>query len=360
MIMPFSRSRTIRDAASSLLLAVALLAMGQAGARAEGAEAAGAGTATPVAQPATLDLRLFCPVPTGRWWEDYSALGCAERMSGRDATTLTADELSWLNLGDLPAYATVDIAAVDAALATFAAEHEAREAAAREAAERANARPAPAPARPATTTRVRQPIPTFEQLEQMLAECGIGRDYVGAVGEHPCVAAAWARIVAEMPVFEVPTGPGIPALRTDWHDVMLAAVNDARSSRGVRPVAACPSLTRSAQAYAEVLRDWRTLAHIGPDGSDPFDRAVRDGYGIRIEISPGVYMVDGLVGENVAGGHASVPEAMYGWMNSPGHRSNLLNGKWAEAGFGLARADSRSDRFGYYWVQLFGDGTGNC
>jgi uncharacterized protein YkwD len=47
-------------------------------------------------------------------------------------------------------------------------------------------------------------------------------------------------------------------------------------------------------------------------------------------------------------------------MISPGHRANLLGGQWTEAGFGLARAGSSSDTYGYYWVQLFGDGTGNC
>jgi uncharacterized protein YkwD len=119
-------------------------------------------------------------------------------------------------------------------------------------------------------------------------------------------------------------------------------------------------LTRTAQAYAEVLRDWGKVSHTGPVGSTPFDRSVDGGYSIRITLSPGNFMIDGMVGENLGAGYRSVPEVMYGWMTSRGHRDNLLNGVWEEAGFGLARVTSGEDTYGYYWVQLFGDGTGNC
>jgi len=311
------------------------------------------------------DASAFCPRPTGRWWDDLSVRGCIERLTGRDHTTPVTDvELTWLDLGSLPAYATVDIDAIAASLAAYE-QHLADEAAAQAAAEAAEQAPRDAarraPARPAPSRRVRRPLPTFEQVEQMMAECGLSfADDDGPLGEHPCIAAAWARIVADMPVFEAPSGPGFPALRADWHDVMLTAVNSERQANGVRRVASCPSLTRTAQAYAEVLRDWGRISHTGPDGSSPFDRAVSGGYSIRIEPSPGFIMIDGMVGENLAAGHSSVPEVVYGWMTSPGHRANLLGGQWAEAGFGLARAGSSSDTYGYYWVQLFGDGTGNC
>jgi uncharacterized protein YkwD len=307
---------------------------------------------------AAVEASVFCPRPTGRWWEDAAAHGCAQLLSGRDMTApLGHRELGWLDLGALPAFATVDLEALTEELTAHAARM-AAEAAAREAREEEARR---ATARPAPSRRVRQPLPTFEQVEQMMAECGLSfDDDHGPLGEHPCIAAAWARIVADMPVFEAPSGPGFPALRPDWHDVMMTAVNGERAARGVRRVTSCPSLTRTAQAYAEVLRDWGRISHTGPDGSTPFERAVAGGYSIRIEPAPGFIMVDGMVAENLAAGHSSVPEVVHGWMNSPGHRANLLGGQWTEAGFGLARAGSASDTYGYYWVQLFGDGTGNC
>jgi uncharacterized protein YkwD len=355
------RARALVRAASCMVLAIALLATGQVGV---GADTTREET-VPVAQPTTPGApgpSMFCPLPTGRWWQDYSAHGCVQRLTGRDASSpLTSVELTWLNFGALPAYADVDVAAIDATLAAFETAFAARaaaERAAREAAERAAA--PPTPRRTAPVTRVVQPVPTVEQLEQMMAECGVSPSYTGYLGEHPCIAAAWERIVATMPRVETPSGPGAPPIGADWHGVMLAAVNSERAASGARPVTSCPSLTRTAQAYAEVLRNMGNLSHTGPDGSTPFDRAVIGGYSIRIEMSPGVYMVDGMVSENLAAGSTSVQQAMTQWMNSSGHRRNLLGGQWTHAGFGLAQASSRSDTYGYYWVQLFGDGTGNC
>jgi hypothetical protein len=66
------------------------------------------------------DASVFCPRPTGRWWEDHAAAACAELLAGRDlATPLTDVELRWLDLGGLPAFATVDTGAIAASLDTY-------------------------------------------------------------------------------------------------------------------------------------------------------------------------------------------------------------------------------------------------
>jgi hypothetical protein len=49
-------------------------------------------------------------------------------------------------------------------------------------------------------------IPTGEQIERMMADCGVGPDYGGPLGEHPCIAAAWAAIVGG-----APTGAASPS-----------------------------------------------------------------------------------------------------------------------------------------------------
>jgi len=165
--------------------------------------------AAPALSSTTLvDLSMFCPRPTGRWWEDYSIRGCVEQLSERDlAEPLRDHELAWLDLGALPPFAAIDIAAIDTAIAAYedrlAAEEIER--AAREAAERAAREAAelqavtrPAPARPQPSTRGREPFPTLTQIEEMMAECGLSfDDNPGSpLGEHPCIAAAWARILA--------------------------------------------------------------------------------------------------------------------------------------------------------------------
>ncbi|MBD2773011.1 hypothetical protein ICL16_13245 [Iningainema sp. BLCCT55] len=53
-------------------------------------------------------------------------------------------------------------------------------------------------------------------------------------------------------------------------------------------------------------------------------------------------------GENVASGYSSAQDVMRGWMNSTGHRANILNPNYREIGIGYARGNQP------YWTQTFG------
>jgi uncharacterized protein YkwD len=77
------------------------------------------------------------------------------------------------------------------------------------------------------------------------------------------------------------------------------------------------------------------MSHTGSDGSSPGDRITRAGY------------TWSAYGENVAYGYATPEQVMNGWMNSPGHRANILNCSFKEIGVGLAQPGS-------YWTQDFG------
>lgn len=125
---------------------------------------------------------------------------------------------------------------------------------------------------------------------------------------------------------------------------MLALVNEVRAERGVAPLVRCEALDRAAQDYALVLEDWGNLSHTGPDGSKPVDRALATGYGRST-----------VLGENIASGYPDVQAVMAGWMDSPGHRENILRPAYTQIGLG------RSVEFAHpspYWVQVFGaDGT---
>jgi hypothetical protein len=122
------------------------------------------------------DAAHFCPRPTGSWWEDIAVRGCIEVLAGRDHTTPVTDvELTWLDLGSLPAYATVDIDAIAASLAAYE-QHLADEAAAAEAAEaaeraaRATTRSQPARQR-APRELPGQPY-SNATISRVLTECG--------------------------------------------------------------------------------------------------------------------------------------------------------------------------------------------
>lgn len=142
-----------------------------------------------------------------------------------------------------------------------------------------------------------------------------------------------------------PTTAGPPTVppSTPWIDEMLASVNAQRAAVGAAPLSRCASLERGAQAHSADQAAMHTMSHTGSDGSTLGVRADRAGY------TGWTYL-----GENVAVGYGSVSAVMTGWMNSSGHRANILNTGFVHVGFGLAH-----DGTVPYWTQSFGR-SGNC
>jgi uncharacterized protein YkwD len=141
-----------------------------------------------------------------------------------------------------------------------------------------------------------------------------------------------------------PTTPVTAPPTGGWEAEMLASVNAQRAGAGVGAVSLCGSLTRAAQAHSADQAARRTMSHTGGDGST-----------LRIRVERAGYLNWTGIAENVAAGYTSVPAVMNGWMNSSGHRANLLNGTYVHIGFGLA-----SDAGGaQYWTQNFGR-SGSC
>ncbi|MFD8030262.1 CAP domain-containing protein [Streptomyces sp. NPDC048231] len=121
-------------------------------------------------------------------------------------------------------------------------------------------------------------------------------------------------------------------------DEVLALTNAERAAAGLPPLAADRRLTAAAQAHSAdmVARDF--YAHTSPEGRGPLDRAAAAGSRHR------------AVGENIACGQRSPTEVVIGWMNSPGHRANILKPAFTHLGVGFAGGG----RAGTYWTQLFG------
>jgi uncharacterized protein YkwD len=80
------------------------------------------------------------------------------------------------------------------------------------------------------------------------------------------------------------------------------------------------------------------FSHTGQDGRSPFDRIKQAGYPGR------------MMGENIAAGQTSAAAVMQAWMNSPGHRANILNCGYKEVGVGYVAGGSMR----HYWTQNFG------
>ncbi len=109
----------------------------------------------------------------------------------------------------------------------------------------------------------------------------------------------------------------------------LCLVNARRAEAGLAPLSSSATLTRAALAHSEDMGERRFFAHDAPDGTEPAERIAAAGYP-RTGVS---------VGENLAWGEetAGTPEEFVeGWMNSPGHRANILRAEFREVGIGLA------------------------
>ena len=128
-----------------------------------------------------------------------------------------------------------------------------------------------------------------------------------------------------------------------WRAEMLASVNAERALSGANPLVHCAALDRAAQAHSDDQAAHNKMTHTGSNGSNAGQRIAAAGYG----------GVQGW-GENVAVGYPTVGAVMSGWMNSPGHRANIMNPSYRHVGLGMATSAPGSP----YWTQNFGYGGG--
>lgn len=127
----------------------------------------------------------------------------------------------------------------------------------------------------------------------------------------------------------------------DLRRELLRRVNRARRDAGVAPLDSDPRLAEAAQSRADDMAVRGYYGHETPDGVG-FDQVVeRSEYGYF------------ALAENIARGHASAAEVVQGWMDSPGHRANLLNPAFTEVGFGFAPGDPATG-YTLLWVQILG------
>ncbi|OKK06755.1 SCP-like extracellular [Streptomyces sp. CB03234] len=117
---------------------------------------------------------------------------------------------------------------------------------------------------------------------------------------------------------------------------VLSLVNAERAKVGCGPVQASRGLAALAGAYSKDMAERGFFSHTDPDGASPWDRAAKAG-------------VEGLAAENIARGQADAEAVMESWMNSDGHRANILNCDYTRIGVGVHFAEG-----GPWWTQNFG------
>lgn len=114
---------------------------------------------------------------------------------------------------------------------------------------------------------------------------------------------------------------------------VLSLTNAQRAQHGCHALVRNRQIDGAAQGYAQQMSASDSFSHNGPDGSTFDQRIRRAGYA-----RPG--------GENIAEGQASAGQVVQDWMNSPGHRRNMLDCSFTTIGIGHTRDG--------YWVQDFG------
>ena len=114
-------------------------------------------------------------------------------------------------------------------------------------------------------------------------------------------------------------------------------VNAERAKAGLNPLKADWELARVARFKSEDMRDNRYFDHNSPIYGTPFQMMKSFGINYR------------SAGENIAAGQTTAESVMQAWMNSPGHKKNILSPSFTHIGVGYAKGGS----YGHYWTQQF-------
>lgn len=121
---------------------------------------------------------------------------------------------------------------------------------------------------------------------------------------------------------------------TSFEQEVIRLVNEIREENGLRSLTYDWELARVARYKSQDMRDNRYFSHTSPVYGSPFQMMKSFGISYR------------SAGENIAKGYATPEAVVEGWMNSPGHRANILNSSFTHIGVGYV-ADGR------YWTQMF-------
>lgn len=130
------------------------------------------------------------------------------------------------------------------------------------------------------------------------------------------------------------TIPSLDTTAASYEQQVVDLVNKIRVQNGLKELKHNWELSRVARYKSQDMRDNRYFSHTSPVYGSPFNMIKNFGISYR------------TAGENIAKGYTSPEAVVNGWMNSTGHRENILNASFTQIGVGYV-ADGR------YWTQMF-------
>ena len=124
---------------------------------------------------------------------------------------------------------------------------------------------------------------------------------------------------------------------SSFQNQVLTLVNQQRAANGLGALSMDSALTKTATLKSQDMAKLGYFDHTSPTYGSPFDMMKQFGITYR------------AAGENIAMGQTSPQQVMQDWMNSPGHRANILNSSFTKIGVGIAQNSNGQ----YYWTQQF-------
>lgn len=128
--------------------------------------------------------------------------------------------------------------------------------------------------------------------------------------------------------------PTVSSSVTAFENEVVRLVNEIRISNGLKPLTQDWQLSRVARFKSQDMKDLGYFSHSSPTYGSPFE--MMKSFGITYRTA----------GENIAKGYATPKAVVEAWMNSPGHRANILNSSYTHIGVGYVAS-------GNYWTQMF-------
>lgn len=129
------------------------------------------------------------------------------------------------------------------------------------------------------------------------------------------------------------------AVQAQYEAEVVKLTNEQRVANGCPALRTDDRLTKAARAHSADMVTARFFSHTGSNGSTFVAREVAAGY-----------PKNGASAENIAWGYRTPKDVVTGWMNSPGHRANILNCGSVAVGVGVVYNKSGAP----YWTQDFG------
>ncbi|MFD8706073.1 CAP domain-containing protein [Kitasatospora sp. NPDC059648] len=145
-----------------------------------------------------------------------------------------------------------------------------------------------------------------------------------------------AGVAAQRATAAPPAAPAGGGPNASYAQQVVDLVNGERAKAGCGPVSAEPRLASAAQSHSDDMADRNYFDHASPEGYHADHRIEATGYRWS------------TWGENIARGQKDPAAVMDAWMNSPGHRANILNCSFTQLGVGV-----RTGANGPWWTQVF-------